>query len=95
MARKYRGSVTVEVEIDDVLPELSDDDVRQEYKERFGAPGAPIGASLDLIAEVHAELLRGKVAAALALLDSAMTAARITDDQRQREYQIAGRASAH
>lgn len=91
MARKYRGSVTVDVDIEDVLSELSDDDVRAEYEDRFGKAKA-VGAGFDLVAEVHAELLGGRTNAALALLDSAMVAARITDDARQAQYQATGRA---
>ncbi len=91
MGRRYRGSITAQIEVDDLIGELSDSDVRAEFEERFGKIGY-VGAEFDLLAEIQAELVGGRVNAALALVESAIAAQRVSDEQRQSAYQAAGRA---
>jgi len=84
-------SVYADVDVDDILGEAGDDQIKAEYASRFGssAVGLP---SFDLVDEIRAELVGGRVNAAIALCDGHITAARVTDIQRQRQYQEAGRA---
>lgn len=88
--RRYRGSVTVDVDIEDIIGELSDGDVREEFEARFGNPNGTV-ADFDLLAEVRAELCGGRANAALALVESALTARRVTDDAKRDAYDAAAR----
>jgi hypothetical protein len=91
--RRGSGYVTVdtqvEVLVDDVLEEASDECVRAEYHSRFGMPGLP---SFDLVAEIRDDLVNHRVNSAIARCEGHLTAARVPDEQRQAAYQAAGRA---
>lgn len=93
MGRKYRGKITINVDMDDVLNELSDDDVKGEFKERFGTRSESIVA-FDLLDEIRAELIGGRTNAALALVESEIEARRVPEERRQAEYQRAMHPSA-
>ena len=86
--RHRLGSISVDVEISDLLCEVSDDALREEYADRFGATLA----GHDLLEEIYREIMLGRPAYALALIDSAQAASRVDDAQRERQYQMAGRA---
>lgn len=92
MGRKYRGKITINVDMDDVLNELSDDDVRAEFTERFGGAGNSV--EFDLLDEIRAELIGGRTNAALALVESEIEARRVPEERRQAEYQRAMHPSA-
>ena len=87
--RRYRGSVTVDVDIEDVLSEMSDRDIREEFEARFGGPAV---VDFDLLSEVQAELLGGRINYALALVESALCARRVTDQAKLEAYEAAARA---
>lgn len=93
MARRGGGSIHVStyVEADDIIPELTDDDIRDEYNRRFSS-GQPI--DWDLLLEIRWNLLRGDVHSALALIDADQEARRIPDSTRQSQYQMANPAAA-
>ncbi|NIJ07199.1 hypothetical protein FHS31_000795 [Sphingomonas vulcanisoli] len=82
MKRRY---TTVEVEISDVIDDLTNDDVREMAAARGISVGIP---SFDLIEEIRLELLRGKAQAALALIDSHQNAQRIPEAHRQHQFQL-------
>lgn len=90
MARRYRGSVEVSVDIDDVVSELSDKDVREEFEARFGSGASAI--DFDLLGEIREELNGGRANAALALVESALCARRVTDDAKRDAYDAAARS---
>lgn len=74
---KYRGTKTVEVEVDlsDVLENLDDDMILDEAKQRKLIVEADIGATpyvKDYVALAHEELMAGRAASALAFLDRAL-----------------------
>lgn len=88
--RRYRGSVSVDIDIDDVISELSDRDVRSEFEDRFGTASPSV--DFDLLAEVRDELAGGRPQYALALVESALNARRIADDAKRDAYDAAARA---
>lgn len=80
--RRYSGTISVDVDVADVLSEVSDDDLREEAVARFG--GAAIDG--DLLADIEEQLLRHKPSAALALIDSFRRERAVTDGQRAQQY---------
>ena len=67
-ARRARGSITVEVDLTEALRECSDEMIRQEFEERkLGQNGFDPVEDLKMMRE---ELLRGRTAEALAILNA-------------------------
>ena len=69
-ARRARGSMTVEVDLSEALSECSDEMIREEFEERklnLGQYGFDPVEELKMIRE---ELLRGRTAEALAILNA-------------------------
>ncbi len=89
MARRWKGTVSVDVDVDDVIGELSDKDIREEFEARFGN-GAGL-VDFDLLAEVREELNGGRANSALALVESALCARRVSDDAKRDAYDAAAR----
>lgn len=86
-ARRRYSSVSATVDLEDVFSEIDDDDLKEEYRERFGGEGA---VDFDLLGEIEWHLLRGGVQDALALISSAQRASQVSDDMRQRQFQQQG-----
>ncbi len=91
-ARLRRGYVTVDIQLDEVLDDVQDADIREEYEARFGAPVLSTLPSRDLVAEILAEIVAGRIQSAAALCEGHLNEVRITEEQRQAAYQAAGRA---
>lgn len=87
--KRVRHSVSayVDVDVDEILSEAGDDQIRDEYRARFGPCEAATAPAFDLIEEVRNELVGGRVNAALALCESHLVAAQIADAARQRQFQ--------
>ena len=69
MSRRGRGYMTVEVDLDEALEEMSDEMILREAEERKLTAGAYSFDPMDDLREVQAELLRGRPAAALVILE--------------------------
>lgn len=85
MGNYRRGRVSVEVEVSDVIDEIEDDHLIEEAKRRkliLPADVSPQPYVKDYVQMAHEELMGGRAASALALLDRALfpTAAEKTDD---------------
>jgi hypothetical protein len=95
--RKRLGSINVsqyvdiDVDIGEILEELDDDHLRGEMERRELA----MPVAFDLLAEIHFELRRGKIQAALCLIESAQNARIVPESRRQAQFQAANRATAH
>lgn len=69
MARRRSGYMTVDVDLDEALEALSDDSLLQEIKDRKLSLGRDDFDALDDLRDAHEELLRGRPAYALAILE--------------------------
>lgn len=69
MARCRRGYMTVDVDLDEALEHIDDETLAQEVKERKLSLGRDDFDPMDDLRDAHEELLRGRPAEALAILE--------------------------
>lgn len=69
MGRRRRGYMTVDVDLDEALENIDDDSLIEELKERKLSLGRDDFDPMDDLRDTHEELLRGRPAAALAILE--------------------------
>lgn len=69
MARRRRGYMTVEVDLDEALDEIEDDVLLQEVQERKLQVGANDFNPEEDLREAYAALLRGHTAEAISIMD--------------------------
>jgi len=75
---RWLGTISVDVEIRDILDDISDDDLLDECLERGLGDGS---YDRDYAARALEALLAGRVGEAVALLDRSLYPTRITKDQ--------------
>jgi hypothetical protein len=69
MARRRRGYMTVDVDLDEALEHIDDETLVEEVKERKLSLGRDDFDPMDDLRDAHEELLRGRPAEALAILE--------------------------
>jgi hypothetical protein len=69
MAKRRRGYMTVDVDLDEALECIDDDTLLEEVKERKLSLGRDDFDPMDDLRDAHEELLRGRPAEALAILE--------------------------
>lgn len=69
MAKRRRGYMTVDVDLNEALEELTDEMLLQEVSDRKLSLGRDDFDPMDDLRDMHAALLRGRPAEALAILE--------------------------
>ena len=69
MARRRNGYMSVDVDLDEALEHIDDDTLVQELKERKLSLGRDDFEPMDDLRDAHEELLRGRAAEALSILE--------------------------
>jgi hypothetical protein len=69
MAKRRRGYMTVDVDLNEALDNIDDDTLLEEVKERKLSLGRDDFDPVDDLKDAHEELLRGRPAEALAIIE--------------------------